>query len=75
MLVSIDWQACTGSGACVAAAPSAFALVPCGEGLRAILVAPPEDDDRLLAAAHACPTLAISLADDDGTARYPLARG
>lgn len=75
MLVSIDWHVCAGSGACVAAAPTAFALVRCGDELRAILVAPAQDDDQLLAAAHACPTLAISVRGDDGTVRYPIARG
>jgi len=74
MLVSIDWHACVGSGACLAAAPGAFALVPHGAGLRAVLTAPGEDDDALLAAAHACPTLAITVAGDDGTVRYPLDR-
>jgi len=75
MLVSIDWHACAGSGACVATAPTAFALVPFGDGLRAVLVAPAADDDLLLAAAHACPTLAISVRGDDGTTVYPIARG
>lgn len=75
MLVSIDWHACVGSGACLAAAPGAFALVPYGAELRAILIAPADRDDRLLAAARACPTLAITVTDDDGTVRYPLARG
>ena len=75
MRVTIDHRLCVGSGACVDAAPGVFALVPAHGGLRAVLVAPADRDDLLAAAAHACPTLAITLQDEDGTVRYPVGRG
>jgi len=74
MRLTIDWRLCVGSGACVASSPAAFALVPSGDGFRAVLVAPPASDDAALEAAAACPTLAIALTAADGRAIYPVAR-
>jgi ferredoxin len=74
MQVAIDWELCIGSGQCVAAAPRAFALVRHGDEHRAVLVAPPVDDDALLAVAVACPTMAIRLSRE-GDAVYPPAGG
>jgi ferredoxin len=70
MRVVIDWDLCVGSGLCVAEAPGSFALVPCGQDLRAVLVAP-LDEAGLQAAARACPTLAIRLVDASGRPVYP----
>lgn len=58
-LVEIDEGACAAHGDCVEVAPQVFALDDCarvvGEG----------PDDLLLAAAEACPSVAISLLDTE----------
>lgn len=72
MRIAIDWSLCVGSGLCVEAAGPAFRLVAHGEGYRAILVDPGADDAAILAAARACPTLAIRLSDAEGPI-YPPA--
>lgn len=73
MKLSIDWDLCVGSGACVANAPGVFELVRGEDGLtlRAVLRGPAEDA-LLIEVAEACPTLAIQLADDSGPI-YPPA--
>lgn len=70
MRVAVDWNLCLGSGLCVAAGGRAFALVETADGPRAVLADPTVDDAALLAAARACPTLAIVLSDAAGE-RYP----
>ncbi len=70
MRVAIDWGVCLGSGLCVAASRGAFTLVQTDDGPRALLADPTVDDAVLMAAARACPTLAITLADAGGE-RYP----
>lgn len=74
MQVSIDWELCVGAGRCVACSPEAFELVRVDGATRAILAAPAQADDALLAAAQACPTLAIRVTDAEGTTLYPVAR-
>jgi ferredoxin len=73
MRLSIDWDLCVGSGACVARAPGVFELVLGEDGLtqRAVLRGSAEDG-LLRDAAEACPTLAIQLADESGPI-YPPA--
>ena len=73
MRVSIDWDLCVGSGACVSRAPGVFELVRGRDGrtIRAVLRGPAEDA-LLQATAELCPTLAIQLANDEGPV-YPPA--
>jgi len=61
MRVAIDWDLCIGSGLCEATAGGAFALVAVEDGWRAVLADATADDAALLAAARACPTMAIRL--------------
>lgn len=63
MRIEIDWDLCVGSGLCAAAAEGAFTLVPAAEGPRIVLTDATVDDAALIAAARACPTLAIRLSD------------
>lgn len=70
MRITIDWNLCVGSGLCAAAAPDGLGLVPCGGGRRAILSGSVSEAE-LLAAARACPTLAIRLFDGAGREVYP----
>jgi ferredoxin len=74
MQLAIDWDLCVGSGLCLAAAPGAFALTGPPTARRAILVGP-APDEALLAAARACPTLALRLRQADGTRLYPPPAG
>lgn len=71
MRVSIDWDMCAGAGLCARAAPGIFGVVDLGDGRRRAVLLAPGTDDRLVAAAFICPTLAISLLDTDGRAVYP----
>jgi ferredoxin len=65
-LPRIDEDACAGHGDCVEIAPSVFALE---DVARVIGTGPP---DLLLEAAEACPSVAISLVDEDtGKQVYP----
>lgn len=69
LIVSIDQTRCIGAGNCVNIAPQAFQL---DEEHIAYLVDPAcVDDDTLLDAASSCPTDAIYLDTEDGTAVYP----
>ena len=70
MRVAIDWGLCVGSGLCVRVDPDGLALTPTSGGQRAIVAGCPSDE-ALLAAARACPTLAIRLTDDEGRPLYP----
>ncbi len=64
--VTIDRGACSAHGDCVDIAPEVFAL---GETAEVIGTGP---DDLLLAAAEACPALAITLTDErTGEVVYP----
>ena len=70
MRVTIDWSLCIGSGLCLVAAPGVLALVPYAGAWRAGLAAG-ATDGALMAAARACPTMAIRLTDDVGQPIYP----
>lgn len=70
MQLRIDWEVCVGSGACLDAAPRAFALVPYLGGVRAVLTGAAVDPAALREAAFGCPTLAIEIAED-GVRIYP----
>jgi len=71
MRLAINWDLCIGSGLCAASAPQVFRLVPYQGEVRAVLASAALDDALLLAAARACPTLAIRLTDDAGRPVYP----
>jgi ferredoxin len=58
IIARIDEHACAAHGDCVAVAPQAFAL----EDTAVVIGAAPYE--TLLAAAQACPAVAISLVDD-----------
>lgn len=66
LVPTIDAGACAAHGDCVDVAPTVFALT--GEVADVIGTA---DDDLLMAAAEACPSVAIILTDDTGTQVYP----
>ena len=70
MDVTVDWDLCIGSGLCVAAAGDAFNLVETEGTGRGGAAGPLHDPERLLAAARACPTLAIRLSRG-GTPVFP----
>lgn len=74
MRVTIDHRMCIGAGLCIAEAPTAFALEDTPDGPRAVLQTDDADTDRLMAAAKACPTLAIALEDEAGTQVFPPTR-
>lgn len=59
IIARIDEHACAAHGDCVELAPHAFAL----EDTAAVIGSAPYD--TLLAAAQACPAVAISIVDDD----------
>lgn len=72
MRIEIDWDLCVGSGLCAAAAGGALSLQPTADGPRILLTDATVDDMALIAAARACPTLAIRLSDG-GHRIYPPA--
>ena len=66
LLPTIDEGACSAHGDCVAIAPTAFAL----EETAVVIGA--ATDEELVAAAEACPALAITLTDaDTGQVVFP----
>lgn len=66
LVPSIDAGACAAHGDCVDVAPSVFSLA--GDIAEVVGSA---DDDVLLAAAEACPSVAIVLTDESGAQVYP----
>lgn len=66
LVPTIDAGACAAHGDCVDVAPAVFALT--GDVADVIGTGP---DDLLMAAAEACPSVAIVLTDDAGTQVYP----
>lgn len=66
LVPTIDADACAAHGDCVEIAPAVFAL---GGDVADVIGTGP--DDLLLAAAEACPSVAIILTDDAGTQVYP----
>jgi ferredoxin len=69
--VAIDWDLCIGSGLCREASDGAFDLATTPEGPRAMLTDAPCALPCLMAAASACPTLAIRVVDDAGHELFP----
>jgi ferredoxin len=71
--VSVDPEACIGSGACAATAPEHFRLARIdGRDLSRPLAAVIEPDDSALGAALSCPTEAISIREQPtGTVLAP----
>ena len=66
LIPTIDAAACSAHGDCVAAAPSAFRLDDVA------VVIGPASGEEILAAAEACPAVAISVVDGDtGEQLYP----
>ena len=64
--ITIDESACSAHGDCAAIAPEAFEL---GEVASVVGTAP---DERMLAAAEACPALAITVTDaETGEVVFP----
>jgi ferredoxin len=63
--VSIDAGACAAHGDCEVIAPEVFAIEDVA------VVVGPGPDELMLAAAQACPSVAIVLADGDGNRVYP----
>ncbi len=59
LIPTIDEGACSAHGDCVAVAPTAFVLE------ETAVVIGPATDEELIAAAEACPALAITLTDTD----------
>ncbi|MFN8111834.1 MAG: ferredoxin [Solirubrobacterales bacterium] len=66
LIPTIDEGACSAHGDCVAIAPTAFALE------ETAVVVGQATDEELMAAAEACPALAITLTDaDTGQVVFP----
>jgi ferredoxin len=66
LIPTIDPGACSAHGDCVAAAPEAFRLDDVA------VVIGPASDEQILAAAEACPAVAIVVVDGDtGEQVYP----
>jgi ferredoxin len=63
--VTIDAGACAAHGDCEVIAPEVFAIEDVA------VVVGPGPDELMLAAAQACPSVAIVLADSDGNRVYP----
>lgn len=70
MKITVDLSRCTGRRNCIAMAPGVFDL---NEQFKAVVVDPHGDSDEdILKAAKLCPTLAISLGDEEtGQKIYP----
>jgi ferredoxin len=67
-IAQIDRRACAGHGDCVDTTPSAFSL----DADDVAVTTGPASLDELIAAAEACPSVAISVVDaDTGKQLYP----
>ncbi len=58
--IRIDSEACIGCGACAGMRPDVFALEDQGEGMRAHVIAQPEDEHGIEECILSCPVGAIS---------------
>jgi ferredoxin len=63
MKVTVDRNICIGNASCIGVAPETFQLDE--EGKAVVLNPSGNDDQTILAAAKACPVLAISLEDEN----------
>lgn len=69
MKVIVDRNLCIGAASCVAIAPNVFRLDD--ENKAVVVEIEGTDRDTIIAAAQSCPTLAITIIDDDGVQIYP----
>lgn len=67
--IVIDRMGCIGARSCVFAAPGVFQMDD--KNLAYVVDPDSEDEDSILMAAQSCPTLAISLYDENGNKIYP----
>lgn len=69
-VMRIDRNLCIGAATCIAIAPKAWTL---DDEAKAIILdtADQETDDNLIAAAKACPVMAIFITDQEGKQIYP----
>jgi ferredoxin len=65
LIATIDAGACAGHGDCEAIAPEIFSI----DDVAVVIGAGP--DELMLAAAQACPSVAIVVTDADGRRLYP----
>jgi ferredoxin len=69
MRIHVDRDLCIGAGSCVQIAPAVFQL---DDEHKAIVLDPNgADEDTIFEAAESCPTLAITLEDENGKQLYP----
>ncbi len=67
--VIVDREACIGAASCVAVAGRTFYM---DDENKAVVIEPWTDDyDTILLGAQSCPTLAITLIDEEGNQIYP----
>jgi ferredoxin len=69
MRIEVDREKCIGAGNCVEIAPTVFQLDD--EKKAVVLDADSVDRDTLIEAADVCPTLAITIWDENGEQIYP----
>lgn len=69
MRVSVDRNACVGSGDCLKSAPGVFRLD--AEQIAVVVDPAAASDEELIEAARMCPSQAIRLWDDQGKKVYP----
>ena len=67
--IVVDREKCISAGSCVAVAPEVFELD--GEGKAVVKNATGDSDEIILDAARACPTLAITIVDNNGKQIVP----
>lgn len=67
--VVVDKNLCIGSGACEATAPKVFKVN--NEGKAEVIDKKGDTDENILAAAKACPVLAIIVYDEEGKQIFP----
>lgn len=67
--IVVDWNLCIGAASCVAVAPGVFEL----DAENKAVAYNPEgaDAETILLAAKSCPTMAISIFDEEGNQIYP----
>lgn len=67
--IVVDREKCISAGSCVAVAPEVFELD--GEGKAVVKNVTGDSDEIILDAARACPTLAITIIDNNGKQIVP----
>jgi ferredoxin len=83
--IVVDPDLCIGAASCVTVAPETFVLnienkaevldhgqAPDGPQYERTIEATEEEKDNLITAAQSCPTLAITIFDEQGAQLYPL---